>query len=109
MLVQPLLEYLTAAKTTLDILRSVRAELPKGHRADHAQQQIEKAEQALKAAEAELAKGLGYQLCRCQFPPNVMLWSGSERTNICPVCGDRNPQPAEFRQNYQTDWIAARG
>ena len=102
--------YLTAAKTALDIVRGVRSELPKGPRADEAQRQIEKAELALKITEVELAKGLAYKLCRCRFPPTIMLWSAPERTNICSVCDDRNPPPAGTSQmpDHEPDWIRAR-
>src|ERR1700684_126227 len=84
------MNYLTAAKTALDIIKGVRSELPKGPEADKAQAQIDKAESALRTSEAELAKSLGFKLCMCKFPPSIMLWSATERSNICPVCGDRN-------------------
>jgi hypothetical protein len=102
--------YLTAAKTALDIIKGIRSELPKGPRADEAQRQIEKAESALKISEAELAKTLGFKLCRCKFPPTIMLWSAPERTNICPVCGDRNPPPVTTSRvpDHEPDWIRAR-
>jgi hypothetical protein len=105
--------YLTAAKTALDIIRGVRSELPKGPRADEAQRQIEKAESALKVTEAELAelaKSLGFKLCKCRFPPPIMLWNAPERTNICPACGDRNPPPIVTSRipDHEPDWIRAR-
>ena len=102
--------YLTAAKTALDIIKGVRSELPKGPEADKAQQQIEKAETALKTSEAELAKALGFKLCRCKFPPPIMLWSAAEASNICPACGDKNPPPPVTHQmsHHKSDWIRAR-
>ena len=72
-------EYLGAAKTALDILRGVQAELPKGEKADKAQKQIDQAADAIKKSEAELAKGLGFRLCRCTFPPQIMLWKADQR------------------------------
>jgi hypothetical protein len=53
-------------------------------------------EAAAKVAEAEIAKALGYELCRCQFPPTVMLTVGyttdmGDRKGgpvfECPKCG----------------------
>jgi hypothetical protein len=104
------IEYLGALKTTLDIFKALRAEIPSGPKADLAQKQIEKAESALRKAEVQLANGLGYQLCRCTFPPQITLWSKDERTNICPRCGDKNPLPIETRRvpDYEPDWIAVR-
>jgi hypothetical protein len=104
------MSYLAAAKTALDVIKGIRSELPKGPEADNAQQQIENAESALKTSEVELAKSLGFKLCKCRFPPPIMLWNAAERTNICPVCSDRNPPPPVTRQmpDYEPDWIRAR-
>jgi hypothetical protein len=104
------IEYLSALKTTLDIFKGIRSEIPSGPKADEAQRQIDKAEDALQKAEAELAKGLGYKLCRCTFPPQIMLWNKEEQTNICPKCGDRNPRPIEVHRvpDHEPSWIAAR-
>jgi hypothetical protein len=65
--------YLSAAKTVLDIFKGIRAEIPQGQKTDEAQRQIEKAEQALRASEAELAKTLGYKLCECTIPPSIIV------------------------------------
>jgi hypothetical protein len=59
------------------------------------------AEEALRKANASLASGLGYKLCKCTFPPQIMLWNKERRTNICPACGDYNPPLApDYRDNY---------
>jgi hypothetical protein len=81
--------YLTAAKTALDIFKGIRSELPAGSRTTTINQQIEKAEAALRTSEAELAKALGYTLCQCTFPPQIMLWRESEQAHVCsnPTCG----------------------
>src|SRR5262249_48823266 len=65
-------------------------ELPPG--SDKAvSKQIEKAEAALRASEVELAKTLGYTLCQCTFPPQIMLWKEAEKSHVCPrpECGRR--------------------
>jgi hypothetical protein len=57
---------------------------------------LEHAEQSAAIAEAEVAKALGYELCKCQFPPTIMLTVGRklERAGAgtgpvyeCPKCG----------------------
>jgi hypothetical protein len=57
---------------------------------------LEKAGQAAKIAEAEVAKALGYQLCKCEFPPIPMRTVGhidhpgiGRRGPVyeCPKCG----------------------
>jgi hypothetical protein len=74
--------WLTAAKTLLDIFKGLKAEFPKGSKADEVQTQIELAEDALQKSEAELAKNLGYQLCKCTFPPQIMLWNKYAKANV---------------------------
>jgi hypothetical protein len=86
------LAYFTAAKSALDIIKGIRSELPKGPAADTAQQKIEEAEAALKNSKAELAQSLGFRLCQCNFPPEIMLWDKTQRAKICPACGDRFPR-----------------
>jgi hypothetical protein len=57
---------------------------------------LEKASQAAKIAEAEVAKALGYELCRCEFPPIPVRTVGRiDQPRIkragpvyeCPNCG----------------------
>lgn len=64
------IEYLGALKTTLDIFKTVRTDVLSGSQGEQARVQIQKAEDALRRAEAEVAKGLGYKLCRCTFSPS---------------------------------------
>jgi hypothetical protein len=102
--------YLTAAKTALDIFKGIRSELPQGPKADDAQRQIERAEQALKLSEAELAKALGYKLCECTFPPQIMLWNEQEDAHICPrpECGHQIDGPRGPDRGPGSSWVAAR-
>ena len=51
------------------------------------------ADKAVKFAEAQIAQALGYNLCKCTFPPQVMLSKGYKETNythqeefVCPLC-----------------------
>jgi hypothetical protein len=57
---------------------------------------LTKAARASEIAEAEIAKALGYELCKCRFPPVAMLTVGRgiDRKSgralpvyECPVCG----------------------
>jgi hypothetical protein len=91
-----LLAYLSYGKTALDILKGLRELLPKGAKSDEAQKEIEKAEEALQASKAELAKKLGFRLCRCRLPPPIMLWNNDRRVNVCPDCGNTYPPKPKF-------------
>lgn len=31
-------------------------------------------------------QALGYRLCPCTYPPQVMLWNSTKRTEYCPHC-----------------------
>ncbi|HMD55561.1 MAG TPA: hypothetical protein VKJ65_13515 [Phycisphaerae bacterium] len=102
------LAYISAAKSALDIIKGIRSELPKGADADKAQQKIEQAESALKNSKAELAKSLGFRLCQCTFPPEIMLWDKVERAKICPACGDRFPPPQQPPDLCEGEYIRVR-
>ena len=102
MAISDLAEYLTAAKTALDIMRGIKNELPQGLETEKTQEQIDRAEKALKAAEAQLAKELGYTLCQCTFPPQIMLSRGRHPRHDaeifkCPNCGKEDPSEKYFR------------
>jgi hypothetical protein len=101
-------EYFAAAKTVLDLFKAVKDDLPKGEQADKAQKQIEKAEAALKNSEAEFAKSVGYRLCRCTFPPQIMLWKNDIRKNVCPECGDVFPPERGDAPRQEGGWVRAR-
>ena len=102
------LAYFTAAKSALDIIKGIRAELPKSPEADKVQQKIEDAEVALKLSNAEFAKNLGFILCKCSFPPEIMLFRASARAYFCPKCDDRFPPLQPPRDDEEDDWIKAR-
>ena len=103
MAISDLSDYLTAAKAVIDIFKSIKNELPQGPEADRSQEQIERAEKALKAAEAQLAKELGYKLCQCTFPPQIMLSVGRHPTYdkeifSCPNCQKQEPSEHHFQR-----------
>jgi hypothetical protein len=73
------------------------------------------AERAVRLAEAEIAKSLGYHLCKCKFPPEIMLSEGHEHefgaeVFRCPSCQKQEPSEQWFRnmreaQGYRVqDW-----
>jgi hypothetical protein len=87
--IKEIAEYLGAGKMALDLLKSARDALPKGANADQLQEKIDEAERALGTSKAAAAKALGFKLCQCTFPPQVMLWREPERAHICPGCGHK--------------------
>ena len=96
-------EYIRASKDVLDILKTLGGLIPRGPDSDAARQRLDEAEKALKASEAQLAKALGYQLCQCAFPPNIMLSVGRHPVHDkeifeCPACKKQEPSEHRFRQ-----------
>jgi len=73
-----------------DLVKAGAALLPSRKRAD-AEQKIAAAEAALKRADATLAQKLGFQLCHCTYPLQIMLWHKHEKVTKCPraECGRR--------------------
>jgi hypothetical protein len=71
---------------------------------------LDSASTSAKIAEAEMAKALGYELCKCQFPPTPMLTIGHMTANPtpatslgkpvfeCPRCGNNNSEPFGFQR-----------
>lgn len=86
--------YANAVKSALDILKSAKDLIPKGKDKDAITHKIEEAEQALKRADAKLAKELGYTLCECTFPPQIMLWQEKRQLFVCQnaECGRTLPR-----------------
>jgi hypothetical protein len=65
----------------------------------------DKASAATAIAEAEVAHALGYQLCKCEFPPTAMLTVGStgrgDKSGAvyeCPKCKFNTAMPFSFNR-----------
>ncbi len=63
--------------SVLSTVKSVISILPKREKEETFQKLLE-SEEKLKTAEAQIAKGLGYELCKCTWPPQIMLHAGEE-------------------------------
>lgn len=103
----------TAIKTTFDALRSAigllkdaKGILPAGDQREAAiSQALATAESSSKIAEAEIAKSLGYELCKCEFPPTPMLTVGEHNGRPkmgpvyeCPKCGFNTAGPFMYNR-----------
>jgi hypothetical protein len=108
MAIQELTAFLSAGKAALDLFKGIREELPQDDRSKKLREQIDKAEEAFKKSEAELAKKLGYRLCRCTFPPQIMLWDKEQRRSVCQRCGDLHPPNQPEVQRTGGSFNAAR-
>jgi hypothetical protein len=80
---QDIADYIRVSKEGLNLARSAWALLPKSANRDEAERKLLAAEHALKRTDAALAQKLGYELCQCTFPPQIMLWREKEGAHIC--------------------------
>jgi len=79
---------------TREVLNWMRTRKAGDKDVDAIAKKLDEAERATKLAEAQIAESLGYQLCKCEFPPTIML-SIEHRDLVeifkCPRCGKKYP------------------
>jgi len=85
-MIEQISDYLSAGKDAVTILKGLRDLIPNGKQKDDIDAKIKDAEKALRTAEAAAAKDLGYHLCRCTFPPQIMLYQAARKAHACPAC-----------------------
>jgi hypothetical protein len=88
----------------LRLLKEALPLLPTGEKRDEAERQIAAAEEALRRSDAKLAQDLGYTLCQCTFPPQIMLSQGHDPEHgielfKCPKCSKQEPSEHKMRQH----------
>jgi hypothetical protein len=74
----------------LESLKALKDFLPKGTKRDQVEAKLADAGRQIALGESQLALSLGYKLCKCTFPPTIMLRTGliDGRENCsCPQCG----------------------
>jgi hypothetical protein len=59
-------------RSALGLVKDAKEILPK-HQQKVVDETLQKANQASQVGEAKLASELGYQLCQCTWPPQIML------------------------------------
>lgn len=68
-------------------LKKAKDLLPEGADKKEIENEIEQAERKLKLAEAQIAPGLGYEICRNHWPPGIMV-SEEDEVWKCQDCGN---------------------
>ena len=95
-----LAEGLAIFKSGMDGIRAaflmaneIKQSLPAG-RAAEVGEALKRSEEQFAIAEAQIAKGLGFELCHCAYPPTPMLTVGRKHrlstgpVHRCPKCGN---------------------
>ena len=89
---------MTAVQGALDGLKAARDKLPEGKDKEAVVKKIEEVEHAILHAKAELGESLGFVLCQCTWPAQVMVpvapSENAERDLLkCPNCGKQLSRP----------------
>lgn len=81
-------------RDAIGLAKDVKSSLPEGEKKRTIDASLEKAELSSRLAEVQVAQALGYSLCKCTFPPQIMLSQGMRPTMYleaecikCPKCG----------------------
>ncbi len=94
---------LTVLKEAIGLVHSANDQLPAGESQKAIQQKVEEAERLIQVGHAAMGQSLGFQLCHCTWPPQVMASTGyTKETQVeqltCPNCaksvslsGRKNP------------------
>ena len=91
-----MVEFLAAIqsfKALLDVFKMAKDTLPDDSpQKAEITMQINAAEKATQLAEAQAAETLGYPLCQCTWPPQIMLRDSKRDVSICGKCGVEWPK-----------------
>jgi len=95
------------ARSAFDTVKALKALKSDDPEAANAVEQIELAEREVRLAEAQIAQSLGYELCRCQFPPVPMLKDRTDNESAttiykCPQCESEHPSQEHFAKIRRT-------
>ncbi len=77
------------SKSLIELFRTLAERCKDPALRDEVEQALADAETRMKLAQAESAKNLGFTLCECTWPPNIMLYKRDLNAVVCPQCGHR--------------------
>ncbi len=72
---------------TITTLKRLTDLIPATDKKQDVEKQLEDAENNMKIAQAEIAKGFNFQLCHRHFPPGIMLEIAPYKSK-CNTCGN---------------------
>jgi len=75
------------SKSLIDLFRTLAERCKDPALREEVEQALVDAETRMKLAQAESAKSMGFPLCECTWPPNIMLYRRAQDANVCPECG----------------------
>ena len=99
-------EYIKAGAEAFVLLKSLYPLLPTNR--EEVEAKIAAAEEALRKANVALAKGWGFKLHDCSFPPQIMLWDQERKARVCPGCGFAFESRPIRSEEQDDDWVKVR-
>ena len=84
-------------RSALELFKGAAGALPNSDRKTAIAESIERAEREIRLGETQIALALGYHLCRCTFPPQIMVSVGhapGQHAFQCPACKMLEPVQA---------------
>jgi hypothetical protein len=100
-------------RNAIGLVRDTKDILPK-EKQEVVAASLVQAERAAQMAEAQIAQALGYKLCACTFPPQIMTKQQGTLNRFggymarCPKCGESyhvGERPPSPPRPYRTDGI----
>ncbi|MCD6534642.1 MAG: hypothetical protein J7L25_11315 [Deltaproteobacteria bacterium] len=72
---------------TIATLKTLKDLMPSGSKKHDVEEKLTEAENNLRLAKAEIAKGFDYKLCQRHFPPGILLVVDEFKLK-CNICGN---------------------
>jgi hypothetical protein len=96
---------------SIGLIKKTKDLLPESEEKDAISKSLVEADKAAKLAESQIALALGYKLCQCTFPPQIMLSKGyksfeyhQEEEFVCANCNKSSIEPPSKPINVKSSW-----
>ena len=85
-MITELTSIIKTSKSAVSLLKEIQGLIPNAKQNSEISEKILQVEKELALAESSTAKELDYNLCKCTFPPQIMLYNKEKNADICPKC-----------------------
>lgn len=97
---------------SIGLIKQTKDLLPDGANKTAIEKSLHEADKATKLAESQIALALGYKLCKCTFPPQIMLSKGYTKGGnhfideefLCPKCNKSSIAPQQSDIEFKSLW-----
>lgn len=92
---------------SIGLIKQTKDLLPEGTDKTAIEKSLIEADKATKLAESQIAMALGYKLCQCTFPPQIMLSKGYRKIDeefVCPNCNKSSIVPPQPDLQFDSPW-----